>query len=116
MICPRTRAQESQSHAIKITVPFDALSHPSRVAVVSLRNVGSTFVYALLRSGLASEIVLIDLNRRKAESEAMDRRRHSSRGIHFRRIRSPQVSGSSPLVGSILWSMILVGIIGRQAA
>ena len=35
-------------------------------------NVGSTFAYALLLSGLASEIVLIDVNRARAEGEAMD--------------------------------------------
>jgi L-lactate dehydrogenase len=35
-------------------------------------NVGATFAYALLLSGLAAEIVLIDLNRGKAEGEAMD--------------------------------------------
>jgi L-lactate dehydrogenase len=35
-------------------------------------NVGSSFAYALLLGGLASEIVLIDANRAKAEGEAMD--------------------------------------------
>jgi L-lactate dehydrogenase len=56
-----------------ITVPSDLPSHhPGRVAVVGLGNVGSTFAYALLLSGLASEIVLIDVNRDKAEGEAMD--------------------------------------------
>lgn len=35
-------------------------------------NVGATFAYALLLSGLAAEIVLIDYNRQKAEGEAMD--------------------------------------------
>lgn len=45
---------------------------PVRVAVVGTGNVGSTFAYALLLSGLASEIVLIDANRAKAEGEAMD--------------------------------------------
>jgi L-lactate dehydrogenase len=35
-------------------------------------NVGATFAYALLLSGLAAEIVLIDVNRAKAEGEAMD--------------------------------------------
>ena len=34
--------------------------------------VGSTFAFALLLSGLAAEIVLIDANERKAEGEAMD--------------------------------------------
>lgn len=45
---------------------------PVRVAVVGAGNVGSTFAYALLLSGLASEIVLIDGNHAKAEGEAMD--------------------------------------------
>ncbi len=46
--------------------------NPSRVAVVGVGNVGATFAYALLLSGLAAEIVLIDANRAKAEGEAMD--------------------------------------------
>src|SRR5512136_1661560 len=45
---------------------------PVRVAVVGAGNVGATFAHTLLLSGLASEIVLIDANRRKAEGEAMD--------------------------------------------
>jgi len=45
---------------------------PVRVAVVGMGNVGATFGYALLLSGLAAEIVLIDVNRSKAEGEAMD--------------------------------------------
>jgi L-lactate dehydrogenase len=47
-------------------------ANPVRVAVVGVGNVGATFAYALLLSGLASEIVLIDANRGKAEGEAMD--------------------------------------------
>lgn len=43
-----------------------------KVAIVGAGNVGSTFAYALLLNGLASEIVLIDANRAKAEGEAMD--------------------------------------------
>jgi L-lactate dehydrogenase len=46
--------------------------HPVRVAVVGAGNVGATFAYTLLLSGLASEIVLIDANQNKAEGEAMD--------------------------------------------
>jgi len=45
---------------------------PIRVAIVGMGSVGSTFAYALLLSGLAAEIVLIDANRAKAEGEAMD--------------------------------------------
>lgn len=43
-----------------------------RVAIVGTGNVGSTFAYALLLSGLASEIVLIDANHTRAEGEVMD--------------------------------------------
>ena len=50
----------------------DARPHPTRVAIVGVGNVGATFAYALLLSGLAAEIVLIDANRAKAEGEAMD--------------------------------------------
>jgi L-lactate dehydrogenase len=46
--------------------------HATRVAVVGAGNVGASFAYALLLSGLAAEIVLIDLNRARAEGEAMD--------------------------------------------
>jgi L-lactate dehydrogenase len=45
---------------------------PARVAVVGVGNVGASFAYALLLSGLAAEIVLIDANHAKAEGEAMD--------------------------------------------
>ncbi|MDR3763524.1 MAG: L-lactate dehydrogenase [Acidobacteriota bacterium] len=44
----------------------------TRIAIVGLGNVGASFAYALLFRGLASEIVLIDVNRAKAEGEAMD--------------------------------------------
>jgi L-lactate dehydrogenase len=47
-------------------------SHPMRVAVVGVGNVGASFAYALVLSGLASELVLIDLDQRRAEGEAMD--------------------------------------------
>ena len=45
---------------------------PTRVAIVGMGNVGASFAFALLLSGLAAEIVLIDANRAKAEGEAMD--------------------------------------------
>ena len=47
-------------------------SAPTRVAIIGVGNVGATFAYALLLSGLAAEIVLIDANRARAEGEAMD--------------------------------------------
>lgn len=45
---------------------------PIRIGVVGTGNVGATFAYALLQSGLAGEIVLIDRNHTRAEGEAMD--------------------------------------------
>lgn len=50
----------------------ESIHRPVKVAVVGAGFVGATFAYALLQSGLASEIVLIDNNRAKAEGEAMD--------------------------------------------
>src|SRR6266542_4427240 len=54
------------------SVQASSLPHGRRVVVVGAGNVGATFVYALLMSGLASEIALIDANKSKAEGEAMD--------------------------------------------
>lgn len=51
---------------------IEQIHRPIKVVVVGAGNVGSTFAYALLQSGLASEMVLIDANRSKAEGEAMD--------------------------------------------
>jgi L-lactate dehydrogenase len=48
------------------------VSPPVRIAVLGLGHVGATFAYALLLSGMASEIVMIDANHAKAEGEAMD--------------------------------------------
>jgi L-lactate dehydrogenase len=50
----------------------DSSALARRVAIVGAGNVGSTFAYALLLSGLAAEIVLVDANRSRAEGEAMD--------------------------------------------
>ena len=43
-----------------------------RVAIVGVGNVGATTAYALLLSGLAPDIVLINRDRNKAEGEAAD--------------------------------------------
>jgi L-lactate dehydrogenase len=44
----------------------------TRIAIVGAGNVGATFAYALLQSGLAGEIVLIDANQARVEGEVMD--------------------------------------------
>jgi L-lactate dehydrogenase len=45
---------------------------PTKIAIVGVGLVGSTYAFTLLLSGIASEIVLIDVNRERAEGEAMD--------------------------------------------
>ena len=43
-----------------------------KCAVIGCGNVGATCAYALMQGGYLSEMVLIDVNRKKAEGEAMD--------------------------------------------
>jgi L-lactate dehydrogenase len=45
---------------------------PTKIAIVGVGLVGSTFAYTLLLSGVAAEIILIDANKERAEGEAMD--------------------------------------------
>ena len=43
-----------------------------KIAVVGAGNVGSTIAYTLMMSGLVAEIVLLDINKNKAEGDALD--------------------------------------------
>lgn len=43
-----------------------------RVAVIGSGHVGSTYAYALLHAGCAAEVLMVDLDPRRAEGEAMD--------------------------------------------
>jgi len=43
-----------------------------KVAIVGTGNVGSSFAFALMQSGLAREIVLIDKNEKRTQGECMD--------------------------------------------
>ena len=45
---------------------------PAKISVIGAGHVGATFAYALLLSGLAVEVVLIDKDHARAESEALD--------------------------------------------
>ncbi len=45
---------------------------PTKVSIIGTGFVGSTTAYTLLLSGLVSELILVDKNKRKAEGEAMD--------------------------------------------
>lgn len=62
----------SDSEVFPDSAPVRSGPHPAKVAIVGSGNVGATFAYALLLSGLAEEIVLIDADRARAEGEAMD--------------------------------------------
>lgn len=46
--------------------------HAPKVAVIGTGFVGSSFAYSLMIHGTTSEIVLIDIDRKRAEGEAMD--------------------------------------------
>lgn len=47
-------------------------SHASKVAVIGTGFVGLSFAYCLMIHGTVSEIVLIDIDKKRAEGEAMD--------------------------------------------
>lgn len=51
----------------------------TKISIIGAGFVGSTTAYALMMEGLASEIVIVDLNKDKAEGEAMD----LSHGVSF---------------------------------
>ncbi|HHV30879.1 MAG TPA: L-lactate dehydrogenase [Clostridiales bacterium] len=44
----------------------------NKISILGAGNVGATIAYTLTVQGLASEIVLVDINKEKAEGEAMD--------------------------------------------
>ncbi|GHH96994.1 L-lactate dehydrogenase [Neobacillus kokaensis] len=48
------------------------LNRVNRVAVIGTGFVGSSYAFALLNQGITEELVLIDLNKEKAEGDAMD--------------------------------------------
>ena len=43
-----------------------------KIAVLGTGNVGATIAYTLTQKGLCSELVLVDINKDKAEGEALD--------------------------------------------
>lgn len=77
-----------------------AVTNAVKVAIIGAGNVGTTTAYALLLSGLASEIVLVDINRAKCEGEAMDLS-HSQAFVPSTRIHAgefPDCNGASIVV------------------
>src|SRR5690606_27965812 len=47
-------------------------SKTTRIVVIGTGFVGSSYAYALVNQGLCNELVLIDINLKKAEGDAMD--------------------------------------------
>jgi L-lactate dehydrogenase len=47
-------------------------SKTTRIVVIGTGFVGSSYAYALVNQGLCNELVLIDINQKKAEGDAMD--------------------------------------------
>lgn len=66
-----------------------------RVGVVGTGMVGASFAYALLQSGLASEIVLVDRDAARAEGEALD----LAHGMAFLRPVRIEAGGFEALAG-----------------
>ena len=50
-----------------------------KISIIGAGFVGATTAYALMMEGLASEIVIVDINKDKSEGEAMD----LSHGVSF---------------------------------
>jgi len=48
------------------------MPNPRKVVIIGAGAVGSTFAYTLMQSGLARDIVLIDIDKERAQGEAMD--------------------------------------------
>lgn len=62
----------------------------SRVVLVGTGAVGTSFAYAMLNQGTTEELVLVDINERKAEGEAMD----LNHGVPFASSRTKIWKGS----------------------
>ncbi|KAH6693677.1 L-lactate dehydrogenase [Plectosphaerella plurivora] len=56
----------------EVQVATEAISRSIKIVIVGAGSVGATTAYAILLSGLAADIVLIDIDRRRAEGEATD--------------------------------------------
>ena len=67
-----------------------------KVGVVGTGMVGCSFAYSLMQSGLASEMVLIDKDEKRAEGEAMD----LNHGLPFMRPMRIQAGGYDLLAGA----------------
>jgi L-lactate dehydrogenase len=74
------------------------ISGGPKIAVVGVGYVGGTYAFDLMMSGLAREIVLIDKNHEKAESQAMD----LNHGLSFTRPGDIHAGEFEDCAGSVL--------------
>ena len=51
----------------------------NKITIIGSGSVGSTIAYTLTVQGIASEIVMIDINEEKAKGEALDIRQNPSK-------------------------------------
>ncbi len=51
---------------------MERIDNRSRVVVIGTGFVGSSYAYALLNQEVVDELVLLDVNKEKAEGDAMD--------------------------------------------
>ncbi|GAW91794.1 L-lactate dehydrogenase [Calderihabitans maritimus] len=67
-----------------------------KISIIGAGMVGSTIAYALMISGLAKQLVLVDINRGKAAGEAMDLSHSASfvKPVHIKAGSYPDCAGS----------------------
>ena len=78
-----------------------------KVTVIGAGNVGATIAYTLSLGDIASQIVVVDINREKVEGEVMD----IVQGTSFRELTqqtptsssSPPASGAKPVRAASIW-------------
>lgn len=66
------RAQVDSVKSKEIAAQFKEDSMSAKITIIGAGSVGSTIAYNLSNNDLASEIVLIDINKEKVEGEVMD--------------------------------------------
>lgn len=72
------------------------MKNSRKITVLGAGNVGASIAYTLTLEGICSEVVLIDINEKKAQGEAMDIRQ----GLNFTRSMRIYAGGYEDAVGS----------------
>jgi len=102
-------AQDTGSGFIPPTGRFNP---STKVAIVGAGVVGSTAAYAMMLDGVVSEIALIDVNKEKAEGEALDLRH----GMQFTKSTKIWSGDSFELVAGAQVVVITAGFAQKRAS